>query len=660
MSGINEYLSKALNCSTSSESASNLAQAENLLEASSVQIPSILPVLQKILKTHEIRSYFPLLKFYNKLLDYFSKFNVADKIQMLKEVIFLTDKLKDCKMTVQVIEKCEKIIEKSDLDLSKNPEISGIFSFPASIDLKLQEIVENLKNGGILSLTQMFDMMSGLPSTYHQCKFIETRFEGFLLAVEKHLKREDILPIIKFIENFIFKKQTLLKINEKSQEFFNFHSKFNQKLSKVAFKVLDLLISFDVKVTQNILTVLSVLWEDDDIEKESIYDITKLLLSDIASNGDPEFLNAASALLHRISTSKAKSSFKYSLEHDKSLRPLFESDHFQPLPALPSSPESEIEKIASSVKIEVPAGQNFSYLAPVDKAGTLLVWGFICVHHDIAFKVTNLETGAVLVETRVKCEEIPFTGQVFVEVPGLFELTWVNSYSWLNSKQIKLRIQQFEVLPKTLPMKKSIIEVLNSSNNPSLIQIGVWKKTSSKENQFQVLSQGSTFFIDSLVDLYETLQMFPEGSKFSVGVVGASPLYVPKLQVDVLCTCQDSEALALMGFGVFGMNTVVAVVVDESVRVAVGCLKTLVHSGLARYGLAEEIGRILDVFGPAFVLVAGEEMDLRALEKEVENFVCVEVTQQSLFRNSNDLLIQAASRLFSFVGMIEGRRMSDG
>lgn len=671
MSGINDYISKALNSSTSAEASEYLLQSEPLDFPVNEISRSIIPALQKIQKTHSFKVFYALLKIYSKLTSKLSRFQQSDQILILKEVHYLASKVKDCPLSNILIDNCCEFITSS---LAQNTEISSLFDLPDSIDSKLADLVNNIKTG----LRPFEEFMGELGSTRLQYWFIETRFEGFLLAIEKHLNEDLAIELIKFIEKFLFRSRIPLYLSgtvEYSVASFNLNSKL-QKISRPLFKFIDLLSLFEVRVLETSIKVLHILWESEDLDKEPIFDMTKLILTKISTEGQLEYQKVASSLLYLILNSNCKSSFKSSLEQIAALRPLLESDFYRPWLEQSSLPESFLPSILLPIKSEIPAGESQSIYLSVDKPGTLLIWSFNCPVYDIGFKVQEAQSSSVLVpETRVKCEEVPSSGHLVINQAGLIEITWINSYSWLHSKQVLYKIALLEPAPLKPKTETPLVQAINESHVASLVEVGVWIRQPGK---IQVLCQGGLFEISSLRDLYETLDMVAHGKKFNVGVVGKGPVFAPKLKVESLLTCVDVNALVLNGFMMHGPNSVIGIVIDNegeeggeegtreqagglqiAGRIAVGVHKTVVYSEESK-NIVEDISKLLNVFGHAFVLVAGGQVDLdvlKKLERMAEAQVNVDVFQQSHFRLANDLLLDAAAKLMFFFDELEGNSL---
>ena len=94
-------------------------------------------------------------------------------------------------------------------------------------------------------------------------------------------------------------------------------------------------------------------------------------------------------------------------------------------------------------------------------------------------------------------------------------------------------------------------------------------------------------------------------------------------------------------------------------RIAVGVHKTVVYSEESQ-DIVGDISKLLNVFGHAFLLVAGDQADLdilKKLERMVELHVNVDVFQQSHFRLANDLLLEAAGKLMFFYDELEGNSL---
>ena len=135
-------------------------------------------------------------------------------------------------------------------------------------------------------------------------------------------------------------------------------------------------------------------------------------------------------------------------------------------------------------------------------------------------------------------------------------------------------------------------------------------------------------------------------SEAVVGVVGKPPIFLPKLSLDNLYICSDSDALALIGSEYYSNALVIAMVIEDGVRVSIICKHKIIATKSYKTDPVQELGKILSVFGPAIVLIAGSyNLTLDFIENALANTVKSEILQQTYIKESNNLLLIAASRL---------------
>lgn len=643
MSGFKECLSKALNSTIPEESIKFLNNATEVLKvAEKTDITGILPSLQKIGKNIGLKSYLPLIEIYSELVQRISKLNYNEQNSLLSDVHGLCQTMHGCYNADKLLATCEEVI-KGNNKMNLDVEIVAIFELPSYVDERIGFITNQINQGLVNDLSLMVNFLSECTSLNLQFQIFEEKFEGFLVSIEKKINGEIVLGAIKILDNFVFPRKYSLKISDKETGLYELtQPKFSPKILKTCLKVIDYLVAFEVTIGQQALGILERLW--DEVNYEVLFDISKILLGNIAAEGGPDYKFQASQLLYKIMNLDIKANFKYALEADKVLRPLFDSLDYKPKFLDGSYPEEVFDIIGYALNANIKAGENFDYFINIEVPNSVLVWGFVCLFYDIGMKITRIsDNSEILPETRFKCDSKPATGHLVLGQTGLYQLTWVNSYSWLNFKQIRYRVTVYSPSKVETKPKEKIIQVINETNMSNLIPLGIWKKPI-----VQVYSQGSITEIPSISTIYDILSMYPENSQFSIGIVGPSPLHVPKLKVASLCTCTDSDALLLLGFDIHGPHSIISVVNQEGLRVSVGINRSKVFSSSSDLTIPEELGNLLNIFGPSFVFIAGDDINIKSIEKQLEDFTSTEIIQESYLRVGNDLMFKAASKLFAY------------
>lgn len=645
MSGLKEYLSKALNSSSPEETIKYLKTGTEVLKSGEkLDLSGILSSLKKIGKNLGVKSYLPLLELYSELLKRISQLTYYEQCEFLNDIHQFCALMPGCYAADELLIACEEAIKGSSQLLAAK-EIVSLFELPNSIDEKLKSISDEIIQENLGDLSSIITLFSDCPTLKMQNKIFEDKIEGFLLSIEKKIDSFIILDLVKIIENFVFPVNYSLTIPDAHiGEYKLAQPRYSEHILKIVQKILADFIVSEKKARQQILRILNRLWDEDSMNNELLFDISKILLDNIEIDEDIENEPEASHLLYKLMNTSIKKSLKNSLETDNLLRPLFDSLDYKPSQLVSYSPEEAFDKIGYALNAYIKAGENFDYFINIETPNSVLVWGFVCLHYDIAVKLTRVSDNFVLIpETRIKCDTSPSTGHLVIDRTGLYQLTWVNSYSWLNAKHIRYRVTVFTPSnPETKPKTKAI-QVINDTELPNLIPIGIWIT-----NKIQVMTQGSITEIPSISNIYEILSRYPQNSNFSMGVVGPNPLHIPKLNVAGLCTCTDSDALLFLGFDLFGPNLIISIVQHDQLRVSVGSDRMIIFSCTSQLSVSEELGNLLNIFGPSFVIIAGDDINIKSIEKQLENYTSTENIQESLLRSGNELVLKAASRLFAY------------
>lgn len=614
---------------------------------------NILQILKRIKNHFQYQVYLPLAKLYLQLINLHEELEKSTVLLLCNNIFEVCEDIKGTQIAEELLNNVKpalvwlKSTEQDHDTIETLNELLKAYEIP-NYDLQFNEALNEIREGKVHGMSSLIEFFSTFNSIDTQYKIFLDKFEIVLLEIEKIHNSEIITSLIKLLEMFVFDSKFSVIFNGNVDVYQVSNVKIPENIFEICLRALQIIIPYEVEVSEKALEVLSRLWKTFPAKRERLYDIFRIFISDISAEGSISLKKKASKFLYEIYNSELKSVFKQWLDVDKTIKPLLSNADFKPADIKIHEISSIPASIGCALTANIPAGTDFSYYFETSQENSLLLYGFASKYYDVTFKIERMDFSENLfIEEHVQCDENPRIGYLHIQIPGLYRLVWVNSFSWFNSKQIRYRVVlltpiKAEVLP--IKAKEKIIFFNHSLTTPSAISIGVWVKPI-----IEMYYQGVSTELSSILDIYDVIQKLPESTNITVGIIGPVAEVLPKLDLPNVYICKDSDALAYFGIENYENSVVVAVVNEAGVRLSVANAKKIIISYEVKGEVIEELGKILCLFGPAVVLLAGTQLgSTQDLEKLLEKYVSIEILEQTYIKQNNYLIMSAAARLYAF------------
>jgi hypothetical protein len=651
-----EFLNSAYFSEERSEVISNVSRAYSLLSSSKTPESfidiSVIHMLSKLVSTLIEDLYMPISQFYLEIINFHTYLSNTILVPLCKDALYLSQVLRGAMISLELYNKIKQILSAlstQTLELGEKDIVDSLLQsyIIKDVDARINQSIQDIKHGKTIGITSLIEIFSSFDSIHVQYKVFIDHFDKVLDAIELINNSAIINSLLNLLDLFIYQDTFKIKINETVFLYKIANNALPEDIFKLGVRALQAIVLYEVEISQRAVILIKRLWKKFPQYKEALYDIIKINLSDISAEGSIEYKIKASELLYDVYNSDIDLRYKETLESDKLLKGLFESVNYRPEELSLYNLHDVPVTVGCAMNTEVLATTDHQFYieAPVDHC--VLIWGFVLKYYDISFQIQKVDGSDVLhSEQRVTPDDRPKSGFVLLESRGLYKITWINSYSWFNSKQLRYRVVLLAPVPvSSLPRaQNSVIQSFNYKKvDGEVTGIGVWLTPIIK-----VYHKGIQENIASILNVYDIVATYPDKSGVSVGIIGAPPIYVPKLDLFNVFTCADSDALAL--YGLENYNTaVVAVVFEGNVRASVGCAGKVVVSCKEINDAHNEIANFLCLFGPAVLLVAGiQAPDVKTLEKNLLPVVPSTIMQQTFIKQSNTLLMIAASELHAY------------
>lgn len=609
---VSELIAQAEACKDISEVIEHIKSAGTFLSTSTTSFNSLdLSLLQSLGKIAEAFSapvHLEICKFCSELLNHATSLKSPFVLHLCATTLSLCELLRGSHISESTLLKIEQTL----LNLKNAGGTGGLiekcqdllkfFQIP-DIEEKYKIILEEIRSNTPSGITSLIDFLSSFNKLHTQYRVFEDKFLDIVRVLEDSVNGLGLAEkLIQMLELYVY--QRVYKVEIEGGSFIEVYEIIGEYLSEKvlinAVQALQAILPYEVDATEKALGLVHRMWYYFPDSREMLYDLTKILLSDIAAEGSIIYKSKASHLLYEIMRLDIKPEFQESLEQDRILKPLYESPDYKPRMLDLYSPLNIPVNQALPLNVEIPSGEDFYSCIEVLKENSIIIWGFMSKYYDIGFRIEKVfPQSIVLSESRYECSEKAITGSLLIKEPGLYKLIWVNSYSWFNSKQIRYRTALLQPLPR-----------LKGNSN------------------------------DDIVEVISECALYIPGPSVSIRTKNMVKVFYQKAGV-LQSKCDDSEALARIGIDLHKDGTVVAVVCEDGIRISIGYNGEIVFSQSRKGTIEEEVANALAVFGPGYVFVAGVEVSVKELEKELEIRAGKEIVGQSFIREANKLLAAA-------------------
>lgn len=571
--------------------------------------------------------------------------------------------------------------------------------------VRIKEVEEEIRSGRSSGISQLMDCFSSTTSLKEQIDLFSTKCSALLDSLPSKLDPDFLVRLFKLADQMIFQLFHFVyipNVNDSgvavSQVFYNTAAELlvsNDQCLHSAVKLLKLLVSGGMP--KPLIKVIRRLWVLYPKQREEMYEVVVCCLAALAEAEDSSetFRSSAAAFLYYLRhSSEVETGFLSLVDAIPNIDSLTRLQEYQAnsllqLPEAEAAVDIDTLQVYSGYPIaaHIPPGEQFTYVVDVSEPNCLLAWAFATEYCDITYSITRVDSGEELIrrEERVQSDTTPISGCLLVPDPGFIRFSWDNSFSWFREKHLRFRIA---VLTPVQPISDSIpqvnftspIEIIykdklnepaedNScygSHETDILEMGI--HVSGSEAQIKCKDRTVTVPVEDLVPaakemMLEALRSIRRTPRFrKLGIVEKKPLARSGLEdFGTVAVARDVDALAYLSQrNLKTAHTLVAVVQEDGLRSAVMYRGKLLVSEtgtplgdmgrMQSSSLGEGVAQLLNVFGPAVVIVAGVDLEMSVVElaESVKAKIPLSVWQHSVIRESilgRAVLLEAAVKL---------------
>ena len=630
---------------------------------------------------------------------------------MANDILLLADKYQGTEMARELgfvgMDLLGQLLQDQGISEEQRTAIQALVAKKPKSDLssRLRDVEIDLRAGKSSGISHLMDCFSSTSSLKEQFDFFSSKCSSLLDSIQDKTDLDFLIKLFKLVDQLIFQLYHLVYIPDLNgsgvavtQVFFNSAAELlvgNERCFYSAVKVLKLLAGNGMP--KPLIKVIRRLWLLYPMQRADLYEVTVSCLAALAEAEDSSetFRSTAAAFLYYLRHSvEVEIDFRSLIDAIPNVDSLTKLREYQ-AEAVSQLPETETSVQLDSLQVysgypvaaHIAPGERFSYVVDLAEPNCLLVWAFATEYCDISYSITRVDSGEELLrrEERVQSDTSPVSGSLLVPEPGFIRFMWDNSFSWFREKHLRYRIA---VLTPVQPVSDSVpriaftspIEIIHKdilnepaednicyeSPDPDLLELGV--HITGATAHIKCRERGKTVPAGEAIEaakelLAETIKSMRRSPRLKkLGIVEKSPQSRRGLEeFGAVAVARDADALAFLSQkNLKTAHTLIAVVQEDGVRSSVMYRGKLLVSetgvplgDLARIpaaSLSEGVSQLLNVFGPAIVIVAGNDLETSVVElaEAVRLKVPLSVWQHSVIRESilgKGVLLEAAVKL---------------
>lgn len=632
-------------------------------------------------------------------------------IDLANDTLLLADRYQGTEMARELafagMDLLGQLLQSQGISEEQRTAIEALIGKKPKTDLssRLRDIETDLKAGKSSGISQLMDCFSSTTCLKEQFDLFATKGSALLDSIQDKTDPDFLVKLFKLVDQLIFQLYHLVYIPDLNgsgvpvtQVFFNSAAELlvrNEGCFYSAVKVLQLLASNGMP--KPLIKVLRRLWLLYPAQRPALYEVTVSCLAALAEAEDSSetFRNSAAAFLYYLRHSpEVEIDFRSLIDAIPNVDSLtklreYQAETLSQLPEAEASIQIDYLQVYSGypVAAHIAPGERFSYVVDLAEPNSLLVWAFATEYCDISYSITRVDSGEELLrrEERVQSDTSPISGSLLVPEPGFIRFLWDNSFSWFREKHLRYRIAVLipiqsisESVPHiafTSPIEIIHKDVLNEPAednicydfpDPDLLELGI--QVAGTEAQVKCRESVKTVTAGEAIEtakemLAEAVKLMRRSPRYKkLGIVEKCPQSRAGLEeFGAVAVARDADALAFLSQkNLKTAHTLIAVVQEDGMRSSVMYRGKLLVSetgvplgDLARMqiaSLSEGVAQLLNVFGPAIVIVAGRDLEVKIVElaEGVRQKVPLSVWQHSVIRESilgKGVLLEAAVKL---------------
>ena len=511
-----------------------------------------------------------------------------------------------------------KISTSEVLEYNQYQTISGVLQKQNSphIDSELETSDELIYEGDILGMQMLISTFCSFTTYREQFICIESGLEKTIDSL-KSIKTLDLfIQLFNFLNTLVLHPVYSIEHSGQATEYvadmISYYT-IHTRSFKCIWEIVTIVLDADAIISQNLIKIIPKMWSIYKENREEMFPDIIFLLKKISKSSYAESIQASARFVYSIFTDLSVGlKFKRIMRNE--LGDLFEDPSFReyqrPQMALDSCKINDGFPLFAVVE----AGEKFVLHFDVT-AGCILYCAFVLDSHDINFSVST--SSNVLVSFKYVKEDTPSVTKIMLDKGEIVTVQWDNSFSWMNSKQVRYRVMVLRPVPKECTVnsykKKAVSEGVAVS---ALVYDGSISIITSdiREEIYQSYSG-----IDTVKDFVEKFE------KYSLNIVSCLRIGREELRgLEDVVWGMDIEVAAIYACRKLGISRVIVVsnlpcprscvVVDQKVLKNSSRLGDI--SRLVGYGTAEAVKIVADLF-PGSEVVLFECKDRNELKEEI-------------------------------------------
>lgn len=386
-----------------------------------------------------------LLKIYAGLLRSIDKESLNLVINLANDALAAGEQLKNSKESDEIEYLVESIFTKIStsavLEYNQFQIITDLLQKQKPLEAlpDLNEACELINSGNVLGMQILISTFCSFKSYHEQFVCIETELVPVIASFRSIKSLEMFIQAFNFLNTllvcpvyYIEQSGKVAPYSSDTSTYYNIHKKSFQAI----WDMILIILQSDMIVSQNLIKIIPKVWEIYPEHQEEMLGETIGFLKNISQSAFLESLTASAHFVYNIFTDPHTSlQVKKALKAE--LPEIFNDLNFVHV----KKPSMDLESCRINdgfpLLVKVPAGERFVLSLCVEK-NSILYCAFVVDNYDIGFTVKTKKK--MLASLKYSKNNEPSVTRLVFEHDERVRIEWDNTFSWVNSKQIRYRV----------------------------------------------------------------------------------------------------------------------------------------------------------------------------------------------------------------------------
>lgn len=361
-----------------------------------------------------------------------------------------------------------KLVSMEILQQNQYNTVSEVLQKYNSTDLvpSLELICERIIEGDIFGIKMLISTFCSFRSFRDQFICIESQLSAIVETFKKIKSLDIFIQIFNFLNTLLVTSVFSIKMSGKiikykpnTLKYYHFHT----KSFEIIWSIIKIISETDVIISQNLIKIIPKVWNIYKAYRfEMVSDIIYIIKAIMNSSYIESITVSAKFLYSVFNDPEVEASVKGIIKSE--LGALMDDPGFKYSKPVVIDFDNLVINDGFPLMAEIEAGEKFSINIAVEP-GCILYCAFVIDNYDILFKIQAPDSEILSVKYQKTSD--PFSTKHAFKETVIVKLEWDNSYSWINSKQLRYRV----LILHPVEPRGPILQYKSTLDNPDLVPV---------------------------------------------------------------------------------------------------------------------------------------------------------------------------------------------